>query len=395
MTEMGGGGIGPTAVQGLAGLRPVQARVDLDRLAGNYRALSTYSPVPLMPVVKADAYGHGAAVVGRHLEELGAPMLAVAYVEEGALLRAAGVRVPVVVLAGFTREQVGALLDRKLTPVVSTPGQLECLLAHLDSPDTRLPVHVKVDTGMSRLGFPPELMGSAVGRLLDSGRVDVEGVMTQLASADEDREATIRQLDLFDDALSHLAARGVRPRWAHAANSAGLAYLRPTHTLARPGLLIYGLEPRPLSPPVEVHPVMTVQAEVFFVKEVPIGTAVSYGRRWVAQRPSRIATVPLGYADGVPRTAGMATRGQFSIRGRRVPVAGTVCMDLTMIDLTEHGDAREGDEVVLFGDDPTAWDVAEWAGTNAWEVLTRVGSRVPRVYVEGGRVVAVGSHFSR
>jgi alanine racemase len=219
--------------------------------------------------------------------------------------------------------------------------------------------------------------------------------MTQLACADEDESATTRQLDLFDQVAGRLARRGVRPRWIHAANSAGLAFLRPSHTLARPGLLLYGLRPRPLAPAVDVRPVMTLRAALSFIKEVPTGTAVSYGGRWVAQRPSRIATVPLGYADGVPRTAAMARSGRLSVNGVRAPVAGTVCMDLTMIDVTDDAEIREGDEAVLFGDDPTAWDVAEWAGTNAWDVLTRVGSRVPRVYTAGGRFVAVESHFSR
>ena len=163
--------------------------------------------------------------------------------------------------------------------------------------------------------------------------------------------------------------------------------------MARPGLLLYGLRTRPLGPDVDVRPVMTVSAEVSLVKEVPEGTAVSYGGRFVARRPSRIATVPLGYADGVPRTRAMREDGAFAIRGRRSPVAGTVCMDLTMLDVTDDGTVREGDEAVLLGDDPTAWDVAEWAGTNAWQVLTGIGPRVPRVYVEGGRMVEARSRY--
>jgi alanine racemase len=377
----------------LDGLRPARATVDLDRLAGNYRALTSLGPVPLMPVVKADAYGHGAGRVGRHLESLGAERLAVAYVEEAIALRAAGVAVPIVVLAGFGQGQVPLLRQHGLVPVVSTPRTLEWTLEAARGSSPPLPVHVKVDTGMTRLGFAPDHFDDAVDRLAASGRVEVEGLMTHLASADEDEKVTARQLDLFDECLARLTKRGIRPRWIHAANSAGLAVVRPTHTLARPGLLLYGVRPRPLCPPVSVRPVMTVSADIALIKDVPAGTAVSYGGRWVAPRPSRIATVPIGYADGVPRTDRMREDGRMLVRGRRAPVVGTVCMDLTMLDVTDHPEVIEGDEAVLFGDDPTAWDVAERAGTNAWEVLTSVGSRVPRVYVEGGRVVGVESRF--
>jgi alanine racemase len=168
---------------------------------------------------------------------------------------------------------------------------------------------------------------------------------------------------------------------------------RPSHTLARPGLLLYGLRPRPLSPEIELRPVMTVSARITRLQDVPVGTGVSYGRRWTAQRPSRIATVPLGYADGVPRARSMSERGQVSIGGRRVGFAGTVSMDFVMLDVTDLPDVKEGDEVVFFGDDPTAWEVAEWSGTIAWDILTSVGANVPRVYLDGGQVVAVHSRF--
>jgi alanine racemase len=378
----------------LATLRPARARLDLDRLAANYLAVAAAAGRPVMPVVKADAYGHGAARVSRHLVALGAPMLGVAFAEEGVVLRAAGIRAPIVVLAGFTPGQVRSLVQHELTPVVSTPSMLESARQAGREGSKRFAVHLKVDTGMTRLGFTPSAAGEAAARLVESGRVVVEGLMTHLACADEDTEATRRQLDLFDEAADDLARRGIRPRWLHAANSAGLAYLRPTHTLVRPGLILYGVPPRPLAPAVRVQPVMSVSADIGLVKEVAVGTPVSYGGRWVAPRRSRIATIPFGYADGVPRTDGMRDRGELLVKGRRVPVAGTVCMDLTMVDLTDHPDAGEGDEAVLFGDDPPAWEVADRAGTNAWEVLTSVGPRVPRVYVEGGRIVGVESRFT-
>lgn len=370
-------------------LRAARARIDLDRLAANYDAICAVAGLPVMPVVKADAYGHGAVTVARALVARGAPRLAVAFAEEGVALRQAGIAVPIVVLAGFAPAQAALLVPHDLTPVVSTPQTLAGLIAHGRA---RARAHVKVDTGMGRLGFAPDALVEAALRLRDSG-IQVEGVMTHLASADEDATVTARQLDRFDDAVARLAARGLRPPLVHACNSAGLASVRKTHTLVRPGLLVYGVRPRPLSPEIEVKPVMQVSADIALVKAVPPGTRVSYGGRWVAERPSRIATIPIGYEDGVPRTDRMRDEGAFRVGPGRVRVAGTVCMDLTMADVTDRPDIVDGTEAVLFGDDPHAWDLAAWAGTTSWEILTGVGSRVPRVYVRDGRIVHVESRY--
>ena len=373
-------------------LRPEEARVDLGRLAANFQATQSFAGRPLLPVVKADAYGHGAARVARLLESLGAPALAVAFVEEAVPLRAAGVRVPIVLMAGASVEEAPLVAQHGLTPVVGSRRCLEGALAAARLAGKPLQAHLKVDTGLTRLGFAPGELVEAAG-LLGSGNVTIDGLMTHLARADEDAAASEAQLDRFDAALRELEAHGIRPRWVHGVNSAGLLHLRPSHTLVRPGLLLYGLRPRPRSPEVAVRPAMSLAGRVDLIRAVAAGTPVSYGGRWVASRPSRIATVSVGYADGVPRTAAMQARGALSLRGRRARVAGTVCMDFTMLDVTDRPDVQEGDEAVVFGDDPTAWDVADWAGTNAWEVLTSVGLRVPRVYVEDGRTADVLSRY--
>ncbi|HET7294880.1 MAG TPA: alanine racemase [Vicinamibacteria bacterium] len=372
-------------------LRPETARVDLSRLRRNFEAVAAYGGRPVMPVVKADAYGHGprAALA---FEALGAPLLGVAFVEEGASLRKAGAQGAILVLAGAGPEEAEALVAHRLATVVATPRSQRGALEAARLAPGKVAIHLKVDTGMTRLGLAPDEAAPAARRLASAG-CKVEGLLTHLASAAEAPETTDRQLDAFDAVVADLARQGIRPPWVHAANSAGLLHLRPTHTLVRPGLLLYGLRPRPRTPEVEVHPVMTLAGRIELLREVPAGTAVSYGGRWIARRPSRIATATLGYADGVPRTEAMARRGQLSIRGRRAAVAGTVCMDFTMLDVTERPDVQEGDEAVVFGDDPTAWDVADWAGTNAWEVLTSVGLRVPRVYVDDGREVEVLSRY--
>jgi alanine racemase len=204
--------------------------------------------------------------------------------------------------------------------------------------------------------------------------------MTHLACADEDEIATARQLDIFDEAIVRLQTLGVRPRLIHAANSAGMLATRETHTAVRPGLLLYGIAPRPLSPEVTVRPAMELRARVALIKTIAAGTPVSYGGKFVAEKATRIATVNAGYADGVPRTDAMRLQGVLRCGSTSMPVAGTVCMDLTMLDATGAPDLRTGDEVTIFGDAPTAWDVAGWAGTNAWQILTGVGSRVPRRY---------------
>lgn len=374
-------------------LRPARALIDLDRLAANYAAVAAHAGRPVMPVVKADAYGHGAAVVARHLERLGAPMLAVAYAEEGAALRRSGVSVPILVMAGFGPAQAGLLVENGLVPVVSSPETLAIVCGAAQRGARPLEVHLKVDTGMTRLGFDGSLAGEAAERLRDAG-LSVVGLMTQLAAADEDPEFSALQLDRLDGALALLERRGIRPAYVHAANSAGLQYLRPSHTLVRPGLILYGLKPRPLAPEIAVRPVMSVSARIGLVRDVAKGQGVSYGRRWIAQRPSRVAVIPIGYADGVPRTRAMSARGAWLIEGRRAPVAGTVCMDLSLADVTEIAAAAVGSEAVLFGDEPSAWDVAECAGSNAWHALTSIGARVPRIYLAGGRAVALEARYA-
>ena len=289
-----------------------------------------------MPVVKADAYGHGALPVARRLLAAGAPLLAVAYVEEAIALREEGLSVPIVVLAAFGPGQERLLRKHDLTPVVSTPSTLEGVLAPSREGRRPLKVHLKLDTGMSRLGFDLDGFLAAAQRLQDAEGVELEGVMTHLASADEDEGVTRRQLDRFDDAVADAReARdpaALRARLQQRGTRTGACDAHPG--AARPPSL--WPRPQPFSPRVDVRPVMTVSADIALVKTVAEGTPVSYGGRWVAPRPSRLGTVPIGYADGVPRTAGMRDQGHLVVRGGRVPVRGTVCMDLVMVDLTER-----------------------------------------------------------
>ncbi len=368
---------------------PATAWIDLDRIRDNYRALRTYAGArAVIPVLKANAYGHGAVTVARALEPLDINMFAVAYVDEAVALRQAGIMAPLLILAGFAPSELNDVVKFNLTPVVSTPEQVRALQERpRDEALPDLPVHVKVDTGMSRLGFSVREIEPVIHRLEDAEGILIEGLMTHLAAADLDQAKTARQLDAFDEAIIRIATLGVRPRLIHAANSAGMLSPRDSHTAVRPGLLLFGLSPRPLGPPVEVKPALELRARVALVKTIAEGTPVSYGGRFVTDRESRIATINAGYADGVPRTDAMREKGVLKCQEVPLKIAGTVCMDLTMLDATDAPELSVGDEVTVFGDSPTAWDLAGWAGTNAWQVLTGVGARAPRRYKLGGRIV--------
>lgn len=369
---------------------PAAAYVSLDRIRQNLRALRAFAPTKtVIPVLKANAYGHGAVPIARALEDLGVAMFAVAYVDEAIALRRAGIQSDLLLLTGFAPDQLPEVAAFNLTPVVSTRDQVEAIEAFLrDQESCSLVVHLKVDTGMSRLGFSVREIEPVVHRLEDLERVEVLGLMTHLASADEDEVATMRQLDLFDEAIVRLQTLGHRPPFIHAANSAGMAFVRETHTAVRPGLLLYGVRPRPLAPSIAVEPAMEVRARVALTRTIAPGVSVSYGGRFVAERETRIAAVNLGYGDGVPRTAAMRERGRFQSGASLLPVAGTVCMDLTMLDVTDSTDVTDGGEVTFLGGGISAWDVAEWAGSNAWQVLTAIGARVPRVYTLNGAIVS-------
>ncbi len=368
---------------------PATAWVNLDRIRENFRAIRNHAGArAVIPVLKADAYGHGAIAVARALDPMGVAMFAVAYVEEGLALRRAGITTPILILTGFAPEQLNDVAAFNLTPVVSTAEQVRALQGlHRGEDEPRLPVHVKVDTGMARLGFTLHELEPVIHRLEDAESIHLEGLMTHLSAADEDPRETARQLDVFEEAILRLETLGIRPRMIHAANSAGLAFTRASHSAVRPGLLLYGIPPRPLAPSIPVKPALELRARVALVKTVPPGTRVSYGGHFVAAQETRIATINAGYADGIPRTTLMREQGVLRHGPNALKVTGTVCMDLTMLDASLCPTLKAGDEVTVMGDSPGAWDLAEWAGTNAWQILTGVGSRVPRRYTLGGEIL--------
>jgi len=373
----------------LPGLRPAWAEVDLDAVRANTRALVELAkPAALLAVVKADGYGHGAEPVARAVLDAGAAWLGVALVEEGMKLRNAGIDAPILLLSEPPHAAADAVVAHDLTPTVYTPVGIEALAKAVAAAGVPEPlrVHLKVDTGMHRVGCAAEHARELVDAIAAQPELELGGVCTHLAVADEpDNSYTAEQLDRFEALLRELDARGVRPPLVHAANSAGvLAHPRARYDLVRVGIALYGVPPAPeLAGRLPLRPALSLRARVAYVKELLPGSRVSYGLRYEIARPARVATVPIGYADGVPRNLGIAG-GEVLVRGRRARIAGTVTMDQLMVDAGDT-DVQVGDEVVLLGaqgdDEITAGEWAEHLGTIAYEIVTGIGTRVPRRYV--------------
>lgn len=380
-------------------VRPTRAEVNLANLRHNLRVLertiadTTPTPPQIWGVLKADAYGHGAPAVARTLERAGVAGICVALLEEAVELREAGIRIPILVMGGYygpRRDGLEEIVARQLLPVVYDAAHIERLatMARFEGWG-RLGVHVKVDTGMGRLGAGPAELPEVLSALARFPEVRMDGLMTHLACADaDDLEDTADQLARFAEMERQTRAAGLSPRVRHAANSAAMLRMPASRLdMVRPGLALFGLEPRAGVAP-DLRPVMRVRSEVVALRTVEVGQRIGYGHTWEATRRSVVATVPMGYADGLSRS--LSNRGSALVRGARAPIAGAVSMDLTMIDVTDVPGAQVGDEVVFLGTQEgplgretiTATEIAELSGTIPWEVLTSISRRVPRFYRE-------------
>ncbi len=372
-------------------VRPTRAEVNLAHLRHNLRVVQRLAGGrPVWAVLKADGYGHGAKAVARTLERAGASGMCVALLEEGIELRDAGIKIPILVTGGYYGRAWGELLRHDLTPVLHDLGQVEALADEVRfSGSEPIRAHVKIDTGMSRLGMSSGELPRLAEALARHPEVVLDGLMTHFACADAGEKPSLDlQLDRFDEATAVLAQHGVVPRLRHAANSA--AVMRSERSwldLVRPGIALFGVEPK-AGLCRELRPVMRVRTEIVALRDLPVGATAGYGGTWVAQRPSRIATVPIGYADGLVRA--LSNQGSLLVRGRRAPIAGAVSMDMTMLDVTDVEAVRVGDECCVLGtqkgplgeDTITATEVAAELGTIPWEVMTNVSRRVPRFYRE-------------
>jgi alanine racemase len=409
-------------------IRSTVARVDLDALKGNFDAIQSYlasdparTPPGIIAVVKANAYGHGSERVALALEQAGATMLACADIEEGIVLRRAGVRVPILVFGALSVSDLDGVFDYSLTPTISSPGAARAVQAAAARRRTTLAYHLKIDTGMNRLGFRHDNLGRTLPELLASPNLRLDAVFTHFASADlpespvfnEQRLHFERALAALDELLPlgqrsevDVEAAFRRPAiggdgppegganikgrvMRHACNSAALLRdSRVWYDAVRPGLLLYGIVPPPLASTIALRPVMSLTSRVTAVKGLRPGEGVGYGWRFRADAPRTIAVIPAGYADGLDTR--LSGRGHVLIRGKRVPIVGAVSMDMITVDVTDVGDVQPGDEVVLLGrQGDESWqqidarEVAAAIGTIPWEIVCRLGTRIERNYDSG------------
>lgn len=408
-------------------MRPTFAEINLDALVYNYSLLRDLAgkQIEILPVLKADAYGHGALPVARELIHAKAQKVAVATLEEGIELREAGFQVPIVILGGVLDRQAPQVVSYQLTPFIYDLKTAQTLseawskhyaASRIPNPESKkikdsafnpqpsalskLKVHVKVDTGMGRLGIPyPEVL-EFLKTLYTYPGIEVEGLATHLSTADEpDQEFTRTQVSRFQAVYDQIKKAGYKIPFYHISNSAGilnsLGRMRDPFlpfNMVRPGIALYGISPSPhLADVLPLKSVMQFKTEVVFLKQVPPGMSIGYGRTFTTSQKSLIATLPLGYADGYHWS--LSNKGEVLIRGMRCPVVGRVCMDFCMVNVSQVPGVSVGDEVVLFGDQGanqiTAVDVATWAGTIPYEVICSIGRRVPRVYLKDGKIICV------
>ena len=371
-------------------MRPTHAEIDLSAIAANV-ALACRLAGPetrVMAVVKADAYGHGAVPVARVALAAGATWLGVAIPEEAVPLRAAGIASRILVLGPVAPDQADLVAAHDLDQCVSDQAQAEALDRAARACGRVLGIHLKVDTGMGRVGLRPRELHGVAEKIRALPSVRLAGLMTHFADAEAEEPGFAReQLARFADAARDLPAvpQGGMPL-RHAANSAALLFLPEARLdLVRPGIMLYGYHPRGPrgGPEPPLRPALRLRTAISQIRDVAQGESVSYGRTFVAPRDLRVATLPVGYADGCGRL--LSNRGQVLIRGQRVPIVGRVCMDMTMVDVSGLPDVRVGDEAVLIGrqgaDEITADEVAELQGTISYEILCRIGPRVPRIYL--------------
>jgi alanine racemase len=367
--------------------RPTACFIDHEALRANMQQIRAKvgAEVKILCMVKANGYGHGAAAVALTLADSGADAFGVATLEEAVELRLTGVRAPVLVVAGVFPDQVDDLITHALTPVVYDVENLKDLDAEAQSRRAHVDFHLKVDTGMGRLGVLAAEATEWIPELKRLQALKLAGVFSHFSHAESvEGEYTRKQLMIFNDVISQLRAEGLAPPLVHFANSAATITLPAAYfNMVRPGLMLYGVYPSPeMTSQIVLKPVLSWKTKILQLKKVPSGASISYGQTFVTKRESLIATLPVGYADGYSRL--LSNCGQTLVAGQRAPIAGRVCMDLTMIDVTDIRNVQQGDEVVLLGRqgaaEISADDMATWTNTISYEILTSIGARVPRIH---------------
>jgi len=367
--------------------RPTFCHIDLGALRWNFEQVrKKVGPgVKILSVVKANAYGHGACEVAGTLQDVGSDAFGVATLEEGIELRKGGIQVPILVLAGVYPEQLEELLLHDLTPAVCELEMLKRLDALAQGRGRSLRFHLKVDTGMGRVGLLSSEIDSWLSELRKLKALNLEGLFSHFSDAETaNEEYTENQLRTFLSVLERLRRADFDPPLVHMAKSAAVMTLPPSYfTMVRPGLLLYGIHPWPdMKRGIALKPVLSWKTRILQLKRLPKGSSIGYGRTFVTKRESLIATLPVGYADGYHRL--LSNRAAVLVRGKRAPVAGRISMDLTTVDVTDIPGVERGDEVVLLGrqgkETISADEIAQWAQTISYEILTSISARVPRIH---------------
>lgn len=365
--------------------RPTRIEVDLDAFANNHAAIRSRVGVPVMGIVKANGYGHGLVQMAQALERQGVEQIGVAFVEEGIALRTAGIRTPILVLGGIFGPQVSHYLDHHLEITVSSLDKLRQVEAAAEARGQRAVVHLKIDTGMERIGVHSYSSAAFIEAAAASRWCEIKGVYSHLACADDPASPmTNQQLERFLEACAHFERIGAPMPIRHLANSGGVLHFPETWLdMVRPGIILYGVLPDPASQStIDLRPVLSLKSQVVYFKVIRDGATVSYGATWRAEHQTRIVTVPIGYGDGWPRA--LSSTGHVLIRGQQYPMVGRVCMDQFMVDIGSASAWNE-DEVVLIGRQGdaliTAEDVATRIGTIPYELLVGLNERIPRHYV--------------
>ena len=381
----------PSQLSFLSARRPTRAEIHLDNLKHNFRVMRDLlgTDVAIMPALKADAYGHGVVECAKALAETGAEWFAMALPEEALTLRAAGIVKPLLSLGGFWVGQESLLIEQRITPVIYRLDLLEQVNRAAHDAGVVFDYHLKVDTGMGRLGVPFAQLSEFLDGARRFAHMRLDGLMTHCAAADESEaiDFTEQQLQEFTDAIAMVRERGFEPRWLHAANSAAAhAYPQARGNLVRLGGVLYGIwrdSTRRDVAPLDWRPVMALRTEIVLLKQVPKATPLGYGGTFVTERESRIATIAMGYEDGLRRA--LSNRGRVLVRGKYAPIVGRISMDLTLVDVTDIPAATVDDEVVIIGQqgerEITAEEIAAELGTISYEVTCGISDRVPRVYM--------------
>lgn len=368
--------------------RPTMAGIDLRRLEKNYQALRAHLPLStkILGIVKADGYGHGSVPIALRLERLGVDGVGVGIVAEGVCLRAAGVQCSILVLGGFWPGEEDTLIEHRLTPAIYHMDPLRRLSAAAARRGAHVKYHLKVDTGMTRLGVDPGTVLSFVTEAQALPHLEWAGFFSHLSSSDEaDRSFTERQIERFRAAITDLERAGFAVPCKHLANSAALQhYPESWFDMVRPGLSLYGVAPGDAPTVLPLEPILTLKTQIMSLKAVPSQTPVSYSRRFVTARPSLIGVIPIGYADGLSRL--LSNNGHVIVRDHLAPIVGAVTMDMTLVDLTDIPGVQLYDEALLIGESSshaiTAEAIARQIQTIPYEVFCGISKRVPRVYIE-------------